>query len=186
MLNVTKSVEIFSGHFPNILDPKKLPHEFRYFATFSLIISERNKISSIGKVRWKATFTPLGRDISMYVCTLVHYQKVIDLCVDLRHINFSKDRISGAKGLCSLKILSLLESDDTLPIHPSSGAQRPLKIFGRGENLKFYQKFTTPKISARCVVLRFHEMVEIFGDTSPQNFRATLVWILRFDHFFRK
>jgi len=48
-------------------------------------------------------------------------KKVIDRSFDRDYIYFSNDRISGAKGLCSLKILSLLQGDDSLLTLCSSG-----------------------------------------------------------------
>jgi len=45
------------------------------------------------------------------------------LTVVLTHpiYSFSNDRISGVKGLCCLKMLSLLEGDDSLLISPICG-----------------------------------------------------------------
>ena len=39
-------------------------------------------------------------------------KQVIDRSVEPHYINFSNDRTLGAKGLCSLEILSLPEGDD--------------------------------------------------------------------------
>ena len=65
----------------------------------------------------KTKDTPLGGVIIL--CTLIHEQKVTDRSFDPPDINFSNDHISGAKELCSLKILLLLESDDSLLTLPS-------------------------------------------------------------------
>jgi len=92
--------------------------EISDFATWSRISPDSNKISSIGKRRWKLQSLPY---VDQIWWTLVHKRRKTGPEFRPTQWTFSDSHISEAKGHCPLKILPLVEDDQRLLMHTSLG-----------------------------------------------------------------
>jgi len=101
---VPKSVEMFRGHSPLKFKSPKSSIWISWFCDFVANNSGTEQDIVNRKSVLKTTDTPLDGTVTFF--TLIHKQKVIDHSFHPTYINFSKNHISDAKGLCSLKILS--------------------------------------------------------------------------------
>jgi len=98
---------------------------------FHRLSPDGNKVSSIGKRRWKLQSFPLHAYQIWW--TLVHKRWKIGLWFRPTQSTFSdahiSAHISGAKGRCPLKITQLVEDDQRLLVHTSLGMGLPQQFF---------------------------------------------------------